>query len=87
MNTDELASAIKRIGIPEMMVVAGGFAEYAWCVDRDEGDGAWEVYYLERGDKNYLQRFADEDQACCYMLGRLTYSQILAGLSWGESAQ
>ena len=87
MNTDELASAIKRIGIPERMVVAGGFAEYAWCVDRDEEDGAWEVYYLERGDKNYLQRFDDEDQACCYMLGRLTYSQILAGLTWGESAQ
>lgn len=83
MNSEELVSAIERIGISERLVVVGDSAEFAWCVEQNKEDGVWEVYYLERGNKNNLQRFADEDQACCYMLGRLTYSQILAGLSWG----
>lgn len=84
MNAEELTSAIERIGIPDRMVVVRGFAEFAWCVEQDKEDGVWEVYYLERGQKNNLQRFDNEDQACCYMLGRLTYSQILAGLNWGN---
>lgn len=83
MNADELASAIREIGIPDRTVAIGGWAENAWCVAPDE-DGVWEVYWRERGGKIELERFASEEQACTYMLGRLTYSQILAGLSWTD---
>ncbi|QUQ69779.1 hypothetical protein [Kutzneria sp. CA-103260] len=85
MNASELASCLPLLGVPDRMVVAGGSAEFAFCVDQDEEDGVWEVYYLERGQKNDLLRFASEHQACCYMLGRLAYSQILAGHRWGDT--
>ncbi|MFI9381107.1 hypothetical protein [Kutzneria sp. NPDC052558] len=41
--------------------------------------------YKQRYYKNDLETFASEHQACCYLLGRLTYSQILAGLTWGDA--
>lgn len=86
MNTQELMSAVAEIGISERLVIVNDTAEYAWCVVEAD-DGAWEVFWMERGNKGDLQRFANEDQACGYLLGRLTYSQILAGLSWTDVPQ
>lgn len=83
MNASELAASLPLLGIPDRMVVAGGSAEFAVCVDEAE-DSCWEIYYLERGQKNDLMRFSSEQQACCYLLGRLSYSQILAGLDWSN---
>jgi hypothetical protein len=84
VNLTELADAVARIGIPQQLVALGGSAEYAWCVERAE-DGAWEVYWLERGNKNNLVRLPSEDTACLYLLGRLTYSQLLAGAVRGPA--
>lgn len=39
----------------------------------------WEVYWYERGTKNQLVRLTTESDACFQLLGRLTYSQLLAG--------
>lgn len=36
----------------------------------DEGE-VWEVYYFERGNKNNLRRFFNEDSACKYLLSIL----------------
>jgi hypothetical protein len=84
VNLTELADALDRIGIPRQLVALGGSAEYAWCVEQAE-DGAWEVYWLERGNKNNLVRLPGEDAACLYLLGRLTYSQLLAGAVRGPA--
>jgi hypothetical protein len=84
VNTDELASALSVIGIPEQLYIVSDTAEYAWCLV-GEGD-VWEVFWMERGTKGDLQRFANENQACTYLLGRFTYSQILAGLAWGDES-
>ncbi len=78
MNLAELADALDRIGISREVLALGGHAEYAWCVEPAE-DGAWEVYWQERGNKNNLVRLPTEDAACLLLLGRLTYSQLLAG--------
>ena len=78
MNLAELADALDQIGISRQVLALGGHAEYAWCVERAE-DGAWEVYWQERGNKNNLVRLPSEDAACLLLLGRLTYSQLLAG--------
>jgi hypothetical protein len=83
VNLQELASAAKLIGIPEEILVVGGHAQFCWCVEQVE-DGSWEVYWLERGDKGDLERFANENQACTYMLGRLAYTQVLAGMRYGD---
>lgn len=78
MNLAELADALDRIGVSPEVVALGGHAEYCWCVERAE-DGAWEVYWQERGNKNNLVRLPSEEAAAFHLLGRLTYSQLLAG--------
>jgi hypothetical protein len=83
VNSQELISAASRIGIPDRLVIVGDTAEFAWCVTEAE-DGAWEVYWMERGNKGDLERFANENQACTYMLGRLAYTQVLAGMRYGD---
>jgi hypothetical protein len=84
VNLAELAGALDRIGIRREVVVLGNSAEYAWCVEQAD-DGAWEVFWMERGNKNNLVRLPDEDTACLYLLGRLTYSQLLAGAIHGPN--
>lgn len=82
MNVAELAGALDQIGVSRQVVALGGSAEYAWCVEQADDD-AWEVYWLERGNKNNLVRLPSEEAACFYLLGRLTYSQLLAGAIHG----
>jgi hypothetical protein len=84
VNRAELKSAVDEIGIADDLVAVRGYAEYAWCVVESE-DGHWEVFWGERGNKTELEVFSSENQACNYLLGRLTYSQILAGLSWKDT--
>ncbi|MGH3878649.1 MAG: hypothetical protein ACRDSK_16580 [Actinophytocola sp.] len=79
MNLAELARALEMIGIAPELVALGGWAEQSWCVEQAE-DGAWEVYWRERGNKLELSRVDTEAQACHLLLGRLTYSQLLAGV-------
>jgi hypothetical protein len=82
VNLAELADALGRIGISPEVVALGGHAEYCWCVEQAE-DGAWEVFWRERGNKNNLVRLPTEEAACLQLLGRLTYSQLLAGAIHG----
>lgn len=77
VNTDALVALAGQIGIPEHMIVINGHAEWAWSVEQ-AADDRWEVYWFERGIKNDLEVFESEHQACGYLLGRLTYSKILA---------
>jgi hypothetical protein len=79
MNLAELADALNLIGIRSDVLAIGAHAEMAWCVEQAD-DGAWEVYWLERGNKHDLARLETESQACFQLLGRLTYSQLLAGV-------
>jgi len=79
LTLTELASALESIGISPATVALGGRADYAWSVERSP-DGAWEVYWYERGTKNVLVQLDTESDACFQLLGRLTYSQLLAGV-------
>ncbi|WP_197374147.1 hypothetical protein [Mycolicibacterium baixiangningiae] len=78
MNQAELAQALAAIGIPGELVALRGHADYSWCLEQSL-DGEWEVYWYERGTKNNLIRLSKESDACFQLLGRLTYSQLLAG--------
>lgn len=78
MNQTELARALAAIGISRDVLALGGHADYSWCLEQSS-DGMWEVYWYERGTKNNLVRLATETEACFQLLGRLTYSQLLAG--------
>lgn len=78
MNLTELARVLTTIGIAPAVLALGGHADYSWCVEQSE-DGAWEVYWYERGTKNGLVRLTTESDACFQLLGRLAYSQLLSG--------
>lgn len=78
MNQTELARSLAAIGIPREVLALGGHADYSWCLEQ-ASDGMWEVYWYERGTKNGLMRPNTESDACFQLLGRLTYSQLLAG--------
>ena len=78
MTLTELARALSTIGIALHVLALGGHADYSWCVE-PASDGAWEVYWYERGNKNGLIRLASESDACFQLLGRMSYSQLLAG--------
>ncbi|KUI39783.1 hypothetical protein [Mycobacterium sp. GA-2829] len=77
MNESELVRALATIGIPRDVLAIGGRADYSWCLERS-ADGMWEVYWYERGAKNSLVRLNSEADACFQLLGRMTYSQLLA---------
>lgn len=79
MNLTELAKVLSTIGVAPEVLALGGHADYSFCVEQS-GDGAWEVYWYERGNKNNLVRLATESDACFQLLGRLAYSQLLAGV-------
>jgi len=78
VNLNELAKLLATIGIAPEVLALGGRADYSWCVE-ETSDGAWEVYWYERGNKNGLVRLDTESEACFQLLGRLSYSQLLAG--------
>lgn len=78
MNVNELGRTLEKIGISKQVLALGGRAEYSWCVEPSP-DGMWEVYWYERGNKEGLVRLATESDACFQLLGRLAYSQLLAG--------
>lgn len=78
MNLNELARALDEIGFEPAVLALGGRADYCWCVEQSV-DGFWETYWYERGSKNNLARLESESDACFHLLGRLAYSQILAG--------
>lgn len=78
MNLAELARVLAAIGISPQVLALGGHADYSWCVEQTP-DGAWEVYWYERGNKSGLVQLRTESDACFQLLGRLAYSQLLAG--------
>lgn len=78
MNLAELDRALAAIGVSTQLVALGGRADLAWCVESAR-DGTWEVFWYERGNKTGLVCLNTEHEACFQLLGRLTYSQLLAG--------
>lgn len=78
MNLQELGRALGVIGIDPRMVALGGRADLSGCIERTN-DEVWEVFWYERGKENNPSRLTTETQACFELLGRLPYSQILAG--------
>lgn len=78
VDCDELKRVLTEIRIDPAVVAVDGHADYCWCLERAP-DGQWEVYWSERGNKNGLVRLPTESDACLLLLGRLAYSQLLAG--------
>lgn len=64
MKKEELQRALEAEGIrPNIYCLAGPIRDEQYVLINVE-DGSWEVYYSERGNKNELERFRTEEEAC-----------------------
>lgn len=76
---------IERLGVPSSTYVVGREADDCWCLVEEEG--AWKVFWRERGTRFDERVFPDEETACYYLLGRMTHRQLLQGALQAVSAQ
>jgi hypothetical protein len=67
------------------VVSIGAEADNSWCLLRDEhaaedgGVVTWEVFWREQGNRYDWASFSNEQVACHYLFGRLTWAQVSRG--------
>ncbi|EHR49182.1 hypothetical protein SacmaDRAFT_0889 [Saccharomonospora marina XMU15] len=84
MNVESIVRWLDAVGIPQEVVSIGTEADNTWCLLRTEdacedGDVAWEVFWREQGNRYDWARFSNEQVACHYLFGRLTWAQVVRG--------
>ncbi|GAB3468331.1 hypothetical protein [Actinophytocola sediminis] len=84
MNAESIAEWLAAVGVPAEIISIGVEADNSWCLVRDEApdeDGAycWEVFWREQGNRYDWARFTNEQVACHYLFGRLTWAQVVRG--------
>lgn len=84
MNTESIMRWLEAVGVPPEVVSIGGEADNTWCVLRNEeapedGEATWEVFWREQGNRYDWARFTNEQVACHYLFGRLTWAQVARG--------
>jgi hypothetical protein len=83
MNTESIMRWLQAVGVPPEVVTIGGEADNAWCLlrsdDAETGEATWEVFWREQGNRYDWARFTNEQVACHYLLGRLTWAQVVRG--------
>ncbi|MCC6953401.1 MAG: hypothetical protein IT290_04730 [Deltaproteobacteria bacterium] len=71
MKKDELQQALVAEGIRPNIYCLSGHVRDEQYVLAFLPDGSWEVYYSERGNKNDLERFMTEEEACHRLFERV----------------
>ena len=67
MNIEKLKIVLESCGVPHNMYsLTGGLPSEAYCIMYYQNH--WEVYYSEHGNKNGLQKFNSEAEACVELL-------------------
>ncbi len=84
MNVESIMRWLEAVGVPDEVVSIDGEADNTWCLLREEDpdgeDGvAWEVFWREQGNRYDWARFTNEQVACHYLFGRLTWAQVARG--------
>ena len=84
MNAESITTWLETVGVPAEVVSVGTEADNAWCLLREEPVGedsavTWEVFWREQGNRYDWARFTNEQVACHYLFGRLTWAQVARG--------
>lgn len=84
MNIESIMRWLEAVGVPPEVVSLDAEADNTWCVLRgeevdDAGGVAWEVFWREQGNRYDWARFTNEQVACHYLFGRLTWAQVARG--------
>ena len=85
MNAESITTWLRAVGVPGDVVSVGAEADNSWCLLRDEhpaeegGVVTWEVFWREQGNRYDWASFSNEQVACHYLFGRLTWAQVSRG--------
>jgi hypothetical protein len=85
MNAESIMTWLRAVGVPDDVVSIGEEADNCWCLLRDEhaaedgGVVTWEVFWREQGNRYDWASFSNEQVACHYLFGRLTWAQVSRG--------
>jgi hypothetical protein len=84
VNAESIATWLETVGVPAEVVSIGTESDNAWCLLREEpvgedGVASWEVFWREQGNRYDWARFSNEQVACHYLFGRLTWAQVARG--------
>ncbi len=85
MNAESIRIWLRAVGVPDEVVSIGAEADNTWCLLRDEhaaedgGVVTWEVFWREQGNRYDWASFSNEQVACHYLFGRLTWAQVSRG--------
>ena len=70
MNIEDLNKIFTNEKISKSIYsLNGGVPDDKVCIDKTKG--IWRIYYAERGGKNILGEFCNEDEACRFMYDRV----------------
>jgi hypothetical protein len=78
MNIQELQNTLLKRGMrPNAVSFQTGVLTAAeqYCIAQE--NGIWDVYYFERGNKNDLRHFPDENSACNYLSEVLLRDKVI----------
>lgn len=81
MTIQDLASRLRRAGVPDQLYVLDGGLGGGECVGLERKAAGWSVYYSERGRKSPLETCPDEASACQALLCHLNRMLRQAGLA------
>lgn len=84
MKAESIVGWLGAVGIPAELVSVGTEADNAWCLVKSDdpaenGQPTWEVFWREQGNRYDWARFTNEQVACHYLFGRLTWAQVSRG--------
>jgi hypothetical protein len=70
VNVQELAQALKELGVPSRVYSLHGWADERLCLEKASTTD-WRVLFVERGQERTLRTFRDEADACAFVLEEL----------------
>ncbi len=76
MNRNDMKTILKKNGIEENFVYEMTDTNIGDLLGIEETIQGWSVYYSERGKKQILAIFDDEDSACRMMLQKIAQSMM-----------
>lgn len=85
MNAESMTTWLRAVGVPDDVVSIGAEADNTWCLLRAEHPAeegsvvTWEVFWREQGNRYDWASFSNEQVACHYLFGRLTWAQVSRG--------
>ena len=78
MNIDNIRDRLNEAGISTDDYMIGNAWEDRLCLVWDSNNACWEVFYQERGKKQRLRVFDNEEAACYNLYSELVQDYVMS---------